>query len=100
MTEAVIDAVRDALRGVADPEAGIDIVELGLIYAIVIDGDTLRIDMTTTSPACPSASLLFDSARAAAAKAADGYRVELREVWDPLWEPDRMSEAAKRRLGW
>lgn len=100
MSAADIAAVRDALRSVADPEAGIDIVELGLIYDIAIDDDSIRIDMTTTSAACPSAALLFDAARAAAVKVAGGRTVELREVWNPPWEPERMSEAAKRQLGW
>lgn len=92
--------VRDALRGVADPEAGIDIVDLGLIYAIEVSANGVRIDMTTTSPACPTADMMFDEAKAAVARIAGGLPVEVVRVWEPAWTPERMSDAAKRKLGW
>lgn len=92
--------VRTALRGVADPEAGIDIVDLGLIYAIDIAADGIRIDMATTSPACPTADLMLDEARAAVVRIADGLPVDVVRVWEPAWTPERMSDAAKRKLGW
>ena len=100
MSAPAIDTVRDALRGVADPEAGIDIVELGLIYDIAIDDLGIRIAMATTSPACPTAPMMIDAARAAVARIADGRTVEIKRVWDPPWGPERMSEDAKRKLGW
>lgn len=93
--------ILDAMRTVIDPEIGIDIVELGLIYDVVIDDKDIRIDMTTTSPACPTGSLMRDEARAAvSARVPAGFVVEVRQVWDPPWEPSRMSETAKRTLGW
>ncbi|MDO8931669.1 MAG: metal-sulfur cluster assembly factor [Rhodocyclaceae bacterium] len=93
--------VLDALRTIADPEAGIDIVELGLIYGVAIGDRSIRIDMTTTSPACPTGSMMREDARAAvAAIVADDVAVEVVHVWEPPWEPDRMSEAAKKKLGW
>ncbi|MDK9724652.1 MAG: metal-sulfur cluster assembly factor [Sterolibacteriaceae bacterium MAG5] len=94
------DQVRTALRTVVDPEAGVDVVDLGLIYGIAIGAAGIRIDMTMTSPACPTAGLLRDEARAAVERIADGLPVEVVAVWDPPWEPDFMSDNAKRKLGW
>ena len=95
------DDVLNAMRCVIDPEAGVDIVDLGLVYDVIIDEHGIRVDMTTTSPACPTGSLMRDEARAAvAARVPAGMTVEVRQVWDPPWEPSRMSEAAKRKLGW
>lgn len=94
------DQVRTALRTVVDPEAGVDVVDLGLIYGIAVAATGIRIDMTMTSPACPTAGLLRDEARAAVERIADGLPVEVIAVWDPPWEPDFMSDNAKRKLGW
>ena len=94
------DQVRTALRTVVDPEAGVDVVDLGLIYGIAIAAAGIRIDMTMTSPACPTAGLLRDEARAAVEGIADGRPVEVVAVWDPPWEPAFMSDNAKRKLGW
>jgi metal-sulfur cluster biosynthetic enzyme len=92
--------VRDALRAVADPEAGIDIVELGLVYDITISAGHIRIDLATTSPACPTASLMADEARAAVLAVAPGCTVDVVRAWDPPWSPERMSAKAKQELGW
>lgn len=101
MSETQVEAIRRALAGIADPEIGVNIVDLGLVYDIRLDGDACRIAMTMTSPACPTGSLIADEARAAAQAilpAATTVRVDL--VWDPPWTPGRMSEKAKKHLGW
>ena len=91
--------VRGALKRVVDPEVGIDIVEMGLIYGIEI-GDAIRITMTLTSPACPTGTLLMEEAQQAVESIAPGAKVEVVCVWEPPWEPERMSDKAKKTLGW
>jgi metal-sulfur cluster biosynthetic enzyme len=93
--------VRDALRKVVDPEVGIDIVELGLVYAIETTPGRVRVDMTMTTPSCPSGPQLRDEA-AYSIKVAlpEAREIDVQLVWDPPWTPDRMSPAAKKRLGW
>lgn len=94
-------AIRDALRKVIDPEAGMNVVDLGLVYGIRIDADGIAVDLTMTSPACPMGEMIVRDARealGALGEAAGAISVNL--VWDPPWSPDRMSEAARRHFGW
>ncbi|OHC62032.1 MAG: hydroxylase [Rhodocyclales bacterium GWA2_65_20] len=96
-----VEQVLAALRRVADPEAGVDVVALGLIYGVDIGDHGIRIAMTTTSPACPTGSLMLEEARAAVATLVPAtVPVEVVRVWEPPWEPDRMSADAKKKLGW
>ena len=93
--------VRDALRSVEDPEAGMSIVDLGLVYAIEASPGRVRVEMTMTSPACPAAPYLVDEAAAAVrAVAPDGTEVAVELVWEPPWTPERMSPEAQTRFGW
>jgi len=93
--------VRAALKTVEDPEAGMDIVDLGLVYGIEAADERIRVEMTMTSPACPAAPYLVDEATAAIrALAPDGVDVQVELVWEPPWTPDRMSDEAKTRFGW
>ena len=93
--------VEQALRSVEDPEAGMNIVDLGLVYAIEAGPDKVRIAMTMTSPACPASAYLVDEAAAAIrAVAPEALDVQVELVWDPPWTPERMSEAAQKRFGW
>lgn len=95
------DAVREALRQVDDPEAGMNIVELGLVYGIEVTADAVLIDLTMTTAACPMAEMIMDQARAAvAAIAPAGTRVDVRLVWDPPWTPDKMTGIAREHFGW
>ncbi len=90
---ALIERVRDALRGVVDPEAGINIVELGLVYRIELQAQAVEIDLTMTSPTCPMGEMIEDEARqAVAAVLPDGFAADLHIVWSPPWGPERMSE--------
>lgn len=92
--------VVEALKTVYDPEIPVDIYELGLIYGIDADAERrVLVSMTLTSPACPSAQQLPSEARYKV-KAIPGVKdawVEI--VWEPPWDKDRMSEAAKLQLG-
>ena len=95
------DAVREALRSVDDPEAGMNIVELGLVYAVEVDEHGVRVDITMTTAACPMADMIMDQARAAIeAIVPEGTPIELQLVWDPPWTPDKMTGIAKEHFGW
>lgn len=98
---ATTESVRAALKTVDDPEAGMDIVELGLVYEIVVEGDRVQVRMTMTSAACPVGDLLVDSARDAILGAHPRVRqAEVRLVWEPEWSPEMMSPAAREFFGW
>jgi metal-sulfur cluster biosynthetic enzyme len=95
------DQVLDALRKVVDPEAGVNIVDLGLIVALRRRPDEVGVRMTMTSAACPMAGMIVDDVHAEL-EAALGPRVavDVQLVWEPPWTPQRMSAAARERLGW
>ena len=96
MTE---DAVRQALSEVIDPEIGVNIVDLGLVYGIEVQDARVRVAMTMTSPACPLGDYLKDLVRATIRRRVPGVQgVDIDLVWEPPWDPDRMSDAARRQL--
>lgn len=93
--------VREVLRRVVDPDAGVNIVDLGLVYGVEIKEDTLRVEMTVTNPVCPLGTVLQVEAETALREAFPGVpRVEVNLVFSPPWGPERMSPEARRRLGW
>ncbi len=95
------DAVRDALRTVDDPEAGMNIVDLGLVYTIEVGPGAVAVDLTMTTAACPMADMIMDQARAAvSAIVPPDTAVDIRLVWDPPWTPDKMSGMAREFFGW
>jgi len=94
------EQVKEALTNVYDPEIGMNVIELGLVYDIEVDDeDNVSIEMTLTSPGCPLGEILTQQVdhvlRAIGAKST---RVDI--VWSPTWTPDMMSEEAKEKLGW
>jgi metal-sulfur cluster biosynthetic enzyme len=91
--------VREALRDVVDPELGVNIVDLGLVYGIQIDGADVRITMTMTSPACPLRDYIQDQVLAAVRDGLPEVRnVVVDIVTDPPWTAELMSEAARQHL--
>ena len=95
------DQVREALRSVDDPEVGMSIVDLGLVYRIDVTAERVHVEMTMTTQACPMADLITDNARRAVdALVPEGAGVDIELVWEPFWTPDRMSESAKQTFGW
>ncbi len=95
------EEVREALRSVDDPEVGMSIVDLGLVYRIDVSPERIRVEMTMTTQACPMGDLITDNARrAGAALVPDGVAVDVELVWEPPWTPDMMSESAKQTFGW
>lgn len=96
---ARVDAVREALTGVDDPELGLDVVSLGLIYGVDVVGDRARVTYTLTTMGCPVAPLIEQDITNAALGVDGVARVDIELVFDPPWSPDRMSEDAKLVLG-
>jgi len=95
------DQVRSALRVVVDPEVGVNIVDLGLIYDVQVSPEMIRIELTMTSPACPLSDLVIADAEAALATAwPEGPPASIDLVWNPPWEPTMMSDKARDNLGW
>lgn len=92
--------VRDALREVIDPELGINIVDLGLVYGVDVSAGDVRITMTMTTAACPLRDYLQDLVESAVrARCADARSVTIAIVVDPPWSADMMTDAARRQLG-
>jgi FeS assembly SUF system protein len=97
---ALKPVVIDALQTVFDPEISVNIYDLGLIYDVIVDASgAVGIRMTLTAPACPAAQFLPAQVKNAAAAVAGVADVKVDVVWDPPWDRDRMSEAAKLQLG-
>ncbi len=99
------DLVRAALKNVIDPEIGLDIINLGLIYRVDIldDGRKVDLDMTLTTPACPAGPQIIEQVRREVMALADIYQdledVRINLVWTPFWNPSLMSEEAREELG-
>ncbi len=95
------EQVRAALMEVNDPEIGINIVDLGLLYGIEISNNGIHIRMTMTMPGCPLHAYLTKAAEEALRTRFPGvHPIQVELVWEPPWEPTRMSPAARRQLGW
>ena len=86
-----IELVREALSDVLDPELGMDIVSLGLVYDITRFNNQITVDMTLTTPGCPVAESLPRSAQEEASKSVPGLDVVVRVVWDPPWDPSMIN---------
>ena len=97
--EAIKERVVEELRTVYDPEIPVNIYEIGLIYEIDVDlASAVKIQMTLTSPACPVAGTLPGEVESTVAGADGVASAQVELVWDPPWNPDKMSEAAKLEL--
>ena len=95
------EAIRAALRNVIDPEVGMNVVDLGLVYGIEIAPNRVRVNMTMTTPACPMGSMITEDAREAIRDIApEAAEIDVQLVWDPPWSPALMSEHAKQHFGW
>lgn len=89
----------EALERVVDPELGLDVVSLGLIYSLAIEGSSAKVEMTMTSPGCPVADELLMRANNEILKVPGVESAEVRLVWSPPWTPEMMSIEAKMALG-
>lgn len=93
------ERVWDALRNCYDPEIPINIVDLGLIYGIEVKDDVVNVRMTLTAQGCPAHGFIGDSVREELKRISGVSEAHVEIVWDPPWDPSRMSEEGKRRLG-
>ena len=88
-TERILEALRDVI----DPELGINIVDLGLVYGVRMDGELAVIDMTLTSPACPLTDVIEGGVFAVLDGLVADHRIDW--VWSPMWTPEKMTEDGK-----
>jgi metal-sulfur cluster biosynthetic enzyme len=93
--------ILDALRDISDPEIGVSVVDLGLVYSAERTSAGIHVAMTMTTPSCPVSDMLIGDVRDALRRQfpeTPGIDVVL--VWDPPWSPARMNDAARSQLGW
>ena len=96
-TKVSDDEVYEALKDVVDPELGINVVDLGLIYGVTVDSDnTATIDMTLTSAACPLTDEIEDQTRASLDGVVEDFRINW--VWMPPWGPDKITDDGREML--
>ena len=93
------DEVLEVLRQVEDPELGMDIVDLGLLYDVAVDDSTVKVTYSLTSMGCPAGPLIAQDIEGAVRQVEGVEDVELELTFDPPWTPDRMSDDAKFILG-
>ena len=94
---ASVDDVTEAMRDVVDPELGINVVDLGLVYGVTVDdANTAVIDMTLTSAACPLTDVIEDQTRQVLDGLASDVRINW--VWMPPWGPDKITDSGREQL--
>ncbi|MGW0042107.1 metal-sulfur cluster assembly factor [Rhodococcus sp. NPDC003348] len=97
--QAFVDDLEEAMRDVVDPELGINVVDLGLVYGIAVDDESVAtIDMTLTSAACPLTDVIEEQARGALVKSGLVEELKINWVWMPPWGPDKITEDGREQL--
>ena len=94
-----VDQVKAVLRLVKDPELNLNIVDLGLIYGIAVEGSTVRIDMSLTSPGCPSGPEIMGDAEQQIRAMPGVTDVAMNLVWSPFWTPERIEPRVRAYMG-
>lgn len=98
-TPSNVADVEEALRDVVDPELGINVVDLGLVYGITVDpANHAVIDMTLTSAACPLTDVIEDQSRTALVGAGLVNEIKINWVWNPPWGPDKITDDGREQL--
>ncbi len=92
--------IKDNLKEVMDPETGVSIVDMGFIYDIHLDGKKADITMTLTTPGCPLHKSFVEQVEEKTLEIEGIEEVEVETVFDPPWQPEMMSERAKKKLGY
>ncbi|CAG7641760.1 Fe-S protein maturation auxiliary factor SufT [Paenibacillus solanacearum] len=93
------ERLRELLKEVYDPELGVNIVDLGLIYDIREEPERIYVKMTLTTPGCPMHDTIIGAVRWVLTEHTDKSEVAIDVVWEPAWSPDKMSDEAKEALG-
>jgi metal-sulfur cluster biosynthetic enzyme len=97
MTVATDEDIIEAMKDVVDPELGINVVDLGLVYGVSVDDANIAtVDMTLTSAACPLTDVIEDQTRAALLEVVDDFRINW--VWMPPWGPDKITDDGREML--
>lgn len=91
--------VKLALRRVKDPELNLNIVDLGLVYDILVEGSTIRIDMTLTSPGCPAGPQIISDVEQTLRSLPGVEDVQVNLVWTPFWTPEKIEPRVRAYLG-
>jgi|SRR6516165_551445 metal-sulfur cluster biosynthetic enzyme len=91
--------IYEVLRECYDPEIPVNIVDLGLIYGVAIDGPAVEVQMTLTAPGCSMGTMIANEIEDKLLGLPDCEHANVEIVWEPPWTPQRMSEAARRQLG-
>jgi len=99
-TREKVAEVQQALRGVSDPELGLSIMDLGLVYDVEIEGELARVTMTLTSPGCPAGAEIMGDAKSAAESVEGVTEAEVNLVWKPFWTPDRIDPKVRAMMGY
>jgi metal-sulfur cluster biosynthetic enzyme len=94
-----VDQVKMALRRVKDPDLNLNIIDLGLVYDVSVDDRSVKVDMSLTSPACPSGPQLMGDAERAVKNVPGVATVAVNLVWSPMWSPDRIEPRVRAYLG-
>ena len=92
------EQVFEALREVYDPELGVNVVDLGLVYGVAVTDNVVDVSMTMTTPGCPMHEAITEGAHMAVAQLPGVREVCIQVVWFPQWEPSMMSDAARHEL--
>ena len=95
-----VSQVRTCLDSVIDPESGLNIVDLGLVYHVDVSETGIRVHMTLTTPGCPMAKMTLANVEQTLRERFPDTRIDIKLAWDPPWSPDRMSDFAKEHLGY
>jgi metal-sulfur cluster biosynthetic enzyme len=94
-----VDQVRMVLRRVKDPDLNLNIIDLGLVYDVRVDGSVVTVDMSLTSPGCPSGPEIMGEAERQIRAMPDVTDVAINLVWTPFWSPDRIEPRVRAYLG-
>jgi metal-sulfur cluster biosynthetic enzyme len=98
--DSQLERIYELLHEVLDPEVGVNIVDLGLVFGVRFTAGTVRIRMTLTTPGCPLGGYIDESIRQTLTRLPDVDDTEMDLVWEPAWGPHLMTDEAKRQLGW
>jgi metal-sulfur cluster biosynthetic enzyme len=96
--EPDLDDIEEAMRDVVDPELGINVVDLGLVYGLAVNDRIATIDMTLTSAACPLTDVIEDQARSALTTTGLVDDIKINWVWMPPWGPEKITEDGREQL--
>lgn len=97
-TAVTVEQVYEALYEVYDPELGVNVVDLGLIYDVEVQDGAVDVAMTMTTPGCPMHEAITEGAQAAVEAVAGVQQARIHVVWTPPWDPSRLSAAGRREL--